>query len=598
MAEVFLATAWAAGVVEGGSVLVHAAKNSKENEGKTSMIFTSVLYGTLALPLGIIGASPGPSVIASLPYAPSLKALECLDSEKADSDQKPTKLQESRETTNDENDEKEQLTPLISRSEMIRKVREDNRRSLVRKQHPPAPPTRPKQRTTPTKFLSGLDGRPLSTPLAEGMRRARFLFMGTSLVMSVVSYEQWQQEAKQTSTQLQRQGRDAQAIQSLVEHASKENGVVVRLVGHYDRLEGLLSRSSGVVVPLLYPTNGNPLPTTNDTPAYWNLGNTPQEWRQVPLTRDWLLRSRDQAPSLVVEADVSSSSPLSTYLSPQQEDAPVDRAMWVSTILGMVARQNGVLPPQDDHETNAGLVNVIIGSGKRHAKLEDINTIYINGPSVVGVEVASLLERMHSHVVVSSAQSEEVEVLVEVEAAAPVEPPLRFPFSLFEFVGAKLRQVVAHTVTAVTTLLPKGDDKVVHVVSDHSSVALWLRRTLTEWNVSWYNAHSGIANYHDAIVKNEDVTFVSCQSDEATCCVICSLLTDDTRVAPSRIVALVEEESCASMLTTLVAELNKDAHVEILCIKSIHTGRFEHVRHLLANGKTPSQVQELIDLIE
>lgn len=116
--------------------------------------------------------------------------------------------------------------------------------------------------------------------------------------------------------------------------------------------------------------------------------------------------------------------------------------------------------------------------------------------------------------------------------------------------------------------------------------------------MKWYNAHSGIANYHDGIAKNGGVTFVSCQNDEATCSVVCSLLTEDTQVLPTRIVALVEEESCASMLTALAAELNKEARVEILSIKSIHVGLFEHVHHLLANGKSPSQVQELIDLIE
>jgi hypothetical protein len=595
MAEIFLATAWAAGVVEGGTVLVHAAKKENKEATPISFVFTSILYGTLALPLGLIGASPGPSVIASLPYAPSLRALESLhsQSETTNDDQpKPTKLQETQETTNDENGEREQITPLISRSEMIRKVREDNRRSLVRKQHPPAPPTRAHQRTAPAKFFAGLDGRPLSTPLAEGMRRARFLFMGASLVMSVLSYEQWQQEERHESAQLRRHGRDAQAIQSLVGHGSKENGVVVRLVGHCDRLEGLRSRSSGVVVPLLYPTNHNPLPATNGSYAYWNLGNTPQEWRQVPLTGDWLLRSRDRASSLVVEADVSSSSPLSTYLSPQQEDTPLDRVIWVSTILGHVARQKGVLPSHNDRKPNAGLVNVIIGSGKRHAKLENDNVIYINGPSAVAVKLAFLLEQMTSHAVVSSTQSEEAEVLVQVEDAPPV------PFSLFEFIGAKLRQGVAHTVTAVSSLLPKGDGKVLHVVSDHPSVALWLRRNLTEWNVTWYSTHGGIANYHDTIAKNEGVTFVSCQNDEATCSVICSLLTEDAQVLPSRIVALVEEESCASMLTALAAELNKEVHVEILSIKSIHAGHFEHVRHLLANGESPSQVQELIDLTQ
>lgn len=589
--------------MEGGSVLVHAAK--KENEGTAPMILPSFLYGTLALPLGIIGASPGPSVIASLPHAPSLKALESLHSETTNDDQPTNNMQEPHSSktlvgaqTPNGDEGKEQIAPLISRSEMIRKVREDNRRSLVRKQHPPAPPTRPKQHTTPAKLLSGLDGRPLSTPLAEGMRRVRFLSMGAALVMTVISYESRQQEAKQESTLLRRRGRDANAIQSLVEHASNENGVAIRLVRHHEMLKGVLSRSNGVVVPLLYPADKIDLPTMNDTPTYWNLGNTLQEWRQMPLTRDWLFHSSDETSSLVLEADVSSLGLLSEYFSPQQEEKPLAGAMWVSTILGIVARQKGVLPP---HETKEALINVMIGSGERRVKEEEnTNVIYINGPLAVGVKVASLFGRIQQsgHDVVMSAQSRKADALVEDTTALVEQPPLRFPFALFEFVGAKLRQGASRAVTAVTMLLTRDNNKTVHVVSDHCCVAQWLRRTLppTEWNVSWYNAHSGIANYRNAIAKKEGVTFVCCQNDKATCSVICSLLTEDQ--APSRIVVLVEEESCASMLTMLAAELDKDAHVEILSIKSIHASLFDRVRNLLAKGKTQSQVKELIYLME
>lgn len=598
MAEVLLATAWAAGVVEGGSVLVHAAKNDKVSNVSPTLAVPSLLYGTLALPLSVVGASPGPYLISKLPFAPTLNALEVQDVEPIPSESThKDELKQQQETETSENGESkdEEVSRTISkRNEMIRIVRETNRRNLARKQQLGAAPIPWRQPPNPrrtSKLLSGLDGRPLMTPLAEAMRRGRFLFIGGALVMSMISYEETsrKQETIQTRpVQVQQRlnnGRDIGAIESLVHNAKNGHGAVIRLVGCKDNLKSLTARSSGVTVPLVYNDNKS-LPTTTDKVAYWNLGSSVQEWKLTPLTKDWLFRPTSSASFLVLEADVSPTR-MSVYLSRQGDEDSLlqDRALWVSTILGMVARQKKVLPQLNDDETNADPLNVLLGFGdsKRTA-----NCIYVNGPAAVGVEVSSLLERMHNQLTAKSQDTTTTELSAKE--------------GYLEFIGRKLREGSAHTVNAVARLLTSRSEKVVHVLSDDASIAQWVQETLAltnKWIVTWYNPHDGsIERYREVAARNDSVSFVCCQSDEATCSVICSLLTNDPTCNAS-VVALVRDESCASTLRDVCAELgSRESSIEILSVASIHNCLFEHVRDLLASGKAPSEVQESIDLIQ
>ena len=134
---------------------------------------------------------------------------------------------------------------------------------------------------------------------------------------------------------------------------------------------------------------------------FWNLGTTPQEWRQTPLTKDWLFQTSDVGSgSLVLEADLSCDS-LSEYLS--QQDIPTIQSMentrWVSKILGMIAQQNGVVYPSGENvdDENASSVTVLIGNGKRPLELSEIdNVIYIDGLASVAAKVYSVLETMNS----------------------------------------------------------------------------------------------------------------------------------------------------------------------------------------------------------
>lgn len=137
MADFFLVAAWAAGVVEGAAVLSHS------EEKFPSYVLPAISYGTCALPLSIFGASPGPAMMASLPFAPI--------------------------RFKDPDDSAERHAENIHhRSELFQKTRDQNKRALkadIRS-------------ITGRSWFAALDGQALPTPLAEAMRRTRFLLAG------------------------------------------------------------------------------------------------------------------------------------------------------------------------------------------------------------------------------------------------------------------------------------------------------------------------------------------------------------------------------------------------------------------------------------
>jgi hypothetical protein len=88
------------------------------------------------------------------------------------------------------------------------------------------------------------------------------------------------------------------------------------------------------------------------------------------------------------------------------------------------------------------------------------------------------------------------------------------------------------------------------------------------------------------------VAFVCCQTDEATSATVCSLLLGGG--GSSRLVALVQDESCASSLKDFAREVNKEIYVEIVSVKGVHANLFAQSRELLVSGMKPEEVQESI----
>ena len=211
MAEFFFTAAWAAGFIEGSSVLNYANKRQDDARRRSTplLLVPSILYSTAALPLGIIGASPGPSLVAWFPFAPPIlesggKKVPLTQPElSTTNDKDATHFEAIIPNTLDESETEDEHHPIMSRHDLVRKMREDNKRALLAmQQHKQTGPLVAEQRRqprvvpqtrAPRKLISTLDGRSLSTPLAEAMRRARFLCIGAGLVLTVASYEQARQ---------------------------------------------------------------------------------------------------------------------------------------------------------------------------------------------------------------------------------------------------------------------------------------------------------------------------------------------------------------------------------------------------------------------
>ncbi len=680
MAELFFTAAWAAGFIEGSSVLNHANKRQDDARRRSTplLFIPSMLYSTAALPLTVIGASPGPSLVAWFPFAPPL--LESGGNNVPSTLSRPeSSTTKNKYTTNAEAipntliDESETVIedehhPIMSRHDLVRKMREDNKRALLAMQQKHTQPTVSEQRQQPRvvpqkkasrKLISTLDGRSLGTPLAEAMRRARFLCIGAGLVLTVASYEQERQRELEPERALQleqqRNGRDINAIQSFVKENGSKNGSAVRLLSSNDSICDV-TKSKGVI-PLVYghsfpsssslkvsneqdsnngsehssfwnlvtiPQEWRQLPLTKDywllqrttgvyghsvppssnvkarneddatssskDSPFWNLGTTPQEWRKTPMTKDWLLQVSGVG-RLVLEADLSCDS-LSEYLS--QEDTPTNKSFenirWVSKILGMIAQQNGVVSTSGENVGDEKAITVLIGCGKRPLELSEIDSVvYIDGSASVAAKVYSVLEEMNAKPCPKDKLEYESEATGDDDQHGPAL------ISALDYVGMKLRQGGTRVLTTIGgVFFRRREEKNVYVVSDHSFAPIWLRQVMPhKWTVIAFDALENVETFQE--LEDGGVTFVCCQTDEATSAVVCSLLlTGGEDANQNRLVALVQDESCASSLRDLARDFKKETNIEIVSVKGVHADLFAQTRELLSSGKAPKEVQELI----
>jgi hypothetical protein len=285
------------------------------------------------------------------------------------------------------------------------------------------------------------------------------------------------------------------AIQSFVKENSNENGFAVRLVGRNDSLQNV-AKSSGVLALVPHSVDyAHNVTNFNHTP-YWSLGDTPQEWRQTPLTKDWLLRTNDNRQGcLVLEADLSSDS-LPDYLSQQDTPTsqPIDNVTWVSKILGMIAEQNGVVSPSE--QANESPVNVLIVSDDKPPPND--NTIYIYGPQFVGAELLSVLEKMNSKPLLEKSEEETTD-----DSSSEGDQNGPGLISAFDYVGMKLRQGGTRILTGISGVFSRREQKRVYVISQASFVPFWLRQIMPyEWTVLAYNALDVIKPFQESITED------------------------------------------------------------------------------------------------
>ena len=600
--EGFLAAAWAAGVLEGVSLLSMSRDNPPSDQPvdtsvtkASRMIVPAVLYGTLSLPLSLIGAAPGPTLIRSLPFVPNIEALEDSQLPPRLSTSPPPPTVEAQSQSIHKGKRRQDLLRAENRSRHFVSPSSASQASLSATMHPP---------TKITSYISTLDGHAhLPTPLAESMRRSRFLFAGAGLVTLMISYQATQEEERRKRIEEvlenQRNGKDLASIRQLVQ--SSQQGAVVRWCDSLERVSH--TKKSGVaIIPLCSNSNGTVM---ESNPVFWNPGRKPEDWSTIPISSDWLLRA-NTSPLLVMEADMTPSS-INDYFLKTPQNNKFSEAVLVLNSLVATARNHGVLT------SKTNVVKVVLSCCKPALPLSS-QDVYIDAHSGLGVEVNSVLERMHREVEaelvgqpalhtlednrskgigMGSPQSSEQRHsstptrLVRSERAAreyllwAVNESIIF----VDMIGSSIRHAASLCMTYLAEV--HGDKfrnhRVVHVLSDQQPFVEFLQNSLRDWRIVWYDANkeSDVELYINA---GGAISVVCCGNDLTTS----ALLAATTTMAstPTRVLAILAQPAGFTPLG-----------VSTIYIHEVHNALFSHIHGLLAEGKTPEEVQEIVHLI-
>lgn len=602
--EGFLVAAWAAGVVEGVSLLSLARKNPPAdqpvdtNATKASlMIVPAVLYGTLSLPLSLIGASPGPTLIRCLPFVPNIEALEdSLLPPRVSTSPSPLAAEVQSQAIQ-KGKRRQDLLRAENRSRYLASSSSASPSSLSTTIHPTS-------KTAATRYISTLDGHALlPTPVAESMRRSRFLFAGAGLVTMVISYQAKLEEERRKRIEEvlenQRNGKDASAIRQLVE--SSQQGAVVRWCDSVEQVSH--TKNSGVaIIPLFSNSNGN---VVDSNQVYWNPGRKPEDWSTIPISSDWLLRTNTY-PLLVMEADITPSCPIDYFLKTPQNDKFSEAALVLNSLVA-TARKHDVLTSKVE------AVKVVLSCCKPALPLSS-QDVYVDAHSALGVQVNSVLERMHREVEAELVGQRDLHVLEDdpnnvIGMGSEQSPEQRRSTSpvtlvsseraareylvwvvnesiLFvDMIGSSIRQAASLCMAFLAEV--HGDKfrshRVVHVLSDQQPFVEFLQMSLRDWRIVWYDANKGsdVELYKSS---GGAISVVCCGNDLTTTALLAATTTMASK--PTRVLAILAEPTGFIPLG-----------VSTIYIHEVHNTLFSHIRGLLAEGKAPDEVQEIVDLI-
>jgi hypothetical protein len=239
MAEVLFSAALVAGVVEGSEVLNHECYRSIGSTDSVRIIPLSFVYGSIAVPLSVVGASPGPNLTAPLVAWAFPNALP--KSDEGSSTHSSSYVDDSpmRRVVghNGISSTKDHMRAMVSQT------REAKRRTMA------AMSAAPSKIMGSAGYLATLDGKPLPTTLAEAMRRSRIFLVGAGTVVALFTYKsKLSIQAKEREIQQKRNrlaGRDAHSLAYyLSSNVDSPNfaGAAVRLIGNGPN--GLLESSS------------------------------------------------------------------------------------------------------------------------------------------------------------------------------------------------------------------------------------------------------------------------------------------------------------------------------------------------------------------
>jgi len=602
--ESLLAAAWAAGVIEGGSVLSHAtSSNPPKKIAKPELIIPALFYGVLSVPLSVIGAAPGSSVISRLPFAPKTihapPELSATSQAHVQSETSRTAVEKSDMSSN-------------KGKRRVDIIREENRKNLAaaRKWKESIPPPLKEEAmklSNTSHYLATLDGRPLPTPLAEAMRRTRFLLAGAFLVTVGLArraqIEKVEQEQREKLQRLRQIGKDLGSIQSII--SASTYGAVVRVCNSWEQVPHAAT-TGAAIIPLLHPQV--PLTSPPKTP-YWDQGTEILDWKSAPVSSDWLMRTK-AGNIFVLEADVTPSS-LEGYCSNvigKQESLNLSLVTLMSNTLASTAVENHVL------SSCSQAVQVVLGTRERSLLRIEGSQIYVNAANELRAQIRTEIKNMSNDVAAefldTKAEEKSQKEKEDEEAAAanpkiseliteatedvvkPGTPEQYLQFALLQavtlvdMVGSTIRQATSLTANFIKK---KYEDlflshRVVHVLSDEDALNQFLKVSLEGWRVVWYDCNKA-GDLEQYTQVDTPITIVCCSSDAMT-----KLFLNTFATGKPHVLAIFQQQLRPS------DEVHQAVKgVSSLSIQQIHNTIFSRVRDLLLEGKTTKEVQEMMD---
>ncbi len=362
-----IATAFTAASIEGLSTIDEAQKRKSHlvRGGELSqttttsipsskvLLFPTLVYGLLSLPLSAIGASPSLYLISKLtPFHPHLEDDQIREQkfdqkssntgnltsststnfETATLPHRRMKLDTTKSSNNQNDHDRSQFTVKQKRAEnrqILAAIKERKERDFVadkisRESHASQSSRNGFRQNHISSYITTLDGRPLPTSLAESMRRVRILAFGYGLVSAIVAYHLESidnknlTETNDSKQNLSSVGRDPKAVENFIkdfDHMNNDTGkgVAMRLFHDYNELSKYStnhstrtqrdyttepSRHECCVLPITsFSLNKNTI--NDDILLHWFLGRTEADWNALPISSRWLFQPKEK--NLMVE---------------------------------------------------------------------------------------------------------------------------------------------------------------------------------------------------------------------------------------------------------------------------------------------------------
>lgn len=569
MAEpyIFLA-AWAAATAEGASVLnyYHDAvnvtratktksvnKKDDKNADKvphSAILLPSALYGVLALPMSILGESPGPALISMIPMAP--KHLDVILWSGARAEQTSSKMPEmfpekggigssDIEDGNDNHSSKSTIRNKNYDLSMIQMARRQNRMIVARTnnlKNSPLPNSSPSPLVW-SKFFATLERPNLPTPMAESLRRLRLLLVGTGLITFLAQRyytsplpEAPSGESEGTANSTEKMNRIMRLTRSIDCPFDKNTHHAWSRIPER-RIPVILNSSTPVQLLPAQHLNLADKQSFADDRLKLLSNNGSEFWLMeadllVPLCRcfDGTRTLRSSVSSLQDANNLWSSqvnfatdriSSLARQIDPQRRV--------VAVLVGAGPCHHRIR--EDDKDNNTTIYIDILPhlADKLRENLEDMLTSTVKDETSEAQHDSSLSTASSS--ISSSASSssppdqEEREEKLDEDAHGHDYDRGR---DIFQSIGLWIRKGIQPLLTpfqgySTNTNVHQPKTRNVHVVTDNHNFVQWLHDNLGElYKLTWIDPQSMQANKQNIIdTLNDDSTFlVCCQNDEDT----------------------------------------------------------------------------------